>query len=293
MAVQPSEEAPASSEHFEIYGGDVILSFDDGDHKYFARSEETDYGHIDSSTQIKKSLAKPALLYWAVNQTIEYLEDNWEAGRAYDEVEIEEMLSDAKSARYKTSGKAMKIGTLVHDWIEEYVVAKIEGKAVQAIDPDQKEVDTDKVRDISFPYNEAARGACEQFLAWEKEAQPEWIASEQRSFSKNHQYAGTYDADAIIDGERVLIDFKTSKRIYDDYWLQLGAYVYAREEETHHTAQATGEKDRRIQYDQMLILRVPKREDQEFEVGLVEDREEIVEHAKTFLSLLQVHNWDS
>lgn len=629
--IDPSAEAPAGSEHFEIYNGDVVLSFDDGDHKYFARSEEEDYGHLDSTTQIKGALAKPALKYWAVNQTIEYLEEHWEPGRKYDEVEIEEMLSEAKSARYKTSGKAMKIGTLVHEWIEEYVKAKIQNKALDVIGPDQSEVDTDMVRDLSLPYNDEARGACEEFLKWEAQANPEWIASEQRAFSKNHEYAGTYDADVIIDGERVLLDFKglpldttlptpggattigevsvgdrvlgpdgepchvteksevhkrktyeitfddgstiiaddehqwmvdrrdknkrvdsfkedvvmtteemvsflsnnegldyqdthylyvnnpdpitlpekelpidpyvygawlgdgtkkggtmtgvdieifdevkdrgydysdphgnddskaptrtlyglrteliesdligsrdvpmdylrgsvsqrlellrglmdtdgsyneareqavfnssdeelakaveqlalslgerpyrvevdvngfgletttwrvswrctqfnpfllprkadlveirdglsthrqiksieevpavetqciavdsesscylatenwipthnTSKRIYDDYWLQLGAYVYAREEETHHMATETGDPNERIHYDQMLILRVPKREGQDFEVAVVDDREEIVNHAKTFLSLLQVHNWDS
>lgn len=281
----PSSEAPASAEQIEIYGGDVTLSFDSGKHKYYARSHEKDYGHIDSSTQILKTLAKPALLYWAVNQTIEYLEENLEPGRAYDEVEIDQLLSKAKSARYRTSNEALKIGTVVHDWIEKYIQAKIEGKSVGVIAPDQKEVNTDMVRDLSLPFNDQAQSSIQQFLAWEDTHDVEWVATEQRAFSKHHGYGGTYDADAFVDGKRSMVDWKTSKGIYESYWLQLGAYVYAREEELHYLGED-------VKYDQALILRVPKTGG-EFEAGLIGSREEITELAKVFLALYRVHQWNS
>jgi len=40
-------------------------------------------------------------------------------------------------------------------------------------------------------------------------------------------YAGTVDATAIIDDKLCVIDFKTSKKIYKPYHLQVAAYAHA------------------------------------------------------------------
>jgi len=290
-AVKPSAEATPPSVHYEMYGGDVTLSFDPEDHQYFARSEKEDFGRVVSSTQVLNNLAKPALQYWAVNETVDYIEEQWEPGRAYDEVEIDEILSDSKDARFSASGKAKKIGTLVHDWIEEYVNAKVEGKSVEILDPGQTPVSRDDMKSLTLPHNTDAQSAIHQFLNWTFGNDIEWIGAEQRAFSRKKRYAGTYDADAIVNGERVLLDWKTSKRIYDEYPLQTAAYVYAREEEGHHNRICHGMDE--VRYDQMMILRIPKREGQKFELWRSDSREQIVRLARIFHSLLKVHRWNS
>jgi hypothetical protein len=286
--MSPSEDAPTDAEHFPMYGGHGVLSFDPDDHQYFFQFEDQDYGNVISSTQVLDNLAKPGLRWWAVNETISFIEEKWNPGASYDEVAIESVLEDAKYARFKSSGEAKKVGTLVHQWIEQYVRAHVAGKAVTVIDPDQGEVDTDMVRDISLPYNDKAQDAIQQFLSWVEDHDIEWIAAEQRAVSKKLSYAGTYDAEAIIDGDRTLIDWKTSKGIYDEYPLQTAAYVYAREEESAYI-EAKGLGDR-VRYDQMMILRVPK-SGEEFEVWSESDRQRMVRLAQVFQSLLDVQIW--
>ncbi len=50
---------------------------------------------------------------------------------------------------------------------------------------------------------------------------------ERRIVNKDHRYAGTVDAIAIIGGKRGVLDIKTSQAIYRDYSLQTSAYMDA------------------------------------------------------------------
>lgn len=45
--------------------------------------------------------------------------------------------------------------------------------------------------------------------------------------SETHGYAGTFDLLCVIDGKRTLLDLKTSKRVYEEAFLQLEAYELA------------------------------------------------------------------
>jgi hypothetical protein len=63
-----------------------------------------------------------------------------------------------------------------------------------------------------------------EFLA---EIQPTFLYLEETVWSDTHRYAGSFDAIATIDGETVLLDWKTSKSVYDSVALQLSAYRYA------------------------------------------------------------------
>lgn len=57
-----------------------------------------------------------------------------------------------------------------------------------------------------------------------KEWTPKWIAVEQMVCSIKHNYAGTFDAFAVIGNERWLLDIKTSAGVYSETALQLAAY---------------------------------------------------------------------
>lgn len=65
------------------------------------------------------------------------------------------------------------------------------------------------------------------FNNWMEEYQPTLIQTERFVYSDKYKYAGTADMLCRINGENWLIDFKTSKAIYDEYGLQVRAYGYA------------------------------------------------------------------
>ena len=62
------------------------------------------------------------------------------------------------------------------------------------------------------------------YLGFIRTWQPKWIAVEQMVVSLKHDYAGTFDAFAVIAGERWLLDIKTSTGVYSETALQLAAY---------------------------------------------------------------------
>jgi hypothetical protein len=60
-------------------------------------------------------------------------------------------------------------------------------------------------------------------LAWQRDFEPEYLASEEMVYS-HRGYAGTLDAICVIAGETWLLDYKTSKGVYEETALQLAAY---------------------------------------------------------------------
>lgn len=100
------------------------------------------------------------------------------------------------------------IGTYVHERIERYFNGK---------DPKENEkiFDVDIEKKVNERYN--------IFLIWNKGCDPKPIKIEE-SYN-NNRYGGTVDAILEINGEVVLVDFKTSKKPYSIYFLQLGGYL--------------------------------------------------------------------
>lgn len=114
----------------------------------------------------------------------------------------------------KNLEKAALVGTKVHDWIESYINAQIWGYK-----PDLK------------PKGYLEENAIKAFQWWAHFKSIKWVCSERTIFSHSRWFAGTADALAWIDNHLVLIDFKTSGTIYDEYVSQLWAYGSALEEE--------------------------------------------------------------
>lgn len=53
---------------------------------------------------------------------------------------------------------------------------------------------------------------------------------EMHLFNQEFGYAGTCDYVGEFDGKKMVLDWKTSKRVYDNYPLQIAAYLYAYEQ---------------------------------------------------------------
>lgn len=63
------------------------------------------------------------------------------------------------------------------------------------------------------------------FLRWREGHSLRPVHCEHSFVSQALRYGGTPDCYCILDGDPVLLDFKTGKRIYDEYFVQLAAYA--------------------------------------------------------------------
>lgn len=64
------------------------------------------------------------------------------------------------------------------------------------------------------------------FGVWASEHKPTLLKNmiEVKVISEKHSYGGSFDFACMIGDELHVVDIKTSKKIYDSYWLQLNAY---------------------------------------------------------------------
>ncbi len=113
-------------------------------------------------------------------------------------------------------------GTAVHNAIESYILFGIS--------------------DIPDQY----AGYFEAFKDWWKENKPEVISTETQVYHKVLRYAGTADLLAVIGGERVLIDYKTSATV-NKMLTGVQTEAYAKAFESHGIA-----------FDRKMILHLMK-----------------------------------
>jgi hypothetical protein len=125
--------------------------------------------------------------------------------------------------------------------------------------------------------NEGSCNSINAFDEWRDELNPEWLDAERKIYCDRFKYAGTVDAVAKINGRVCVIDFKTSKKIYKPYHLQVTAY-----------AQAIKRIDGLRQWPLGMILRLDK------ETGLYQQKVfEPKDHFKTFVKCMELRQWSS
>ena len=209
----------------EMYGGQVVMTFNPRKHLYSANGII-----VPSVTKVTGVLDKPALIYWAVNETIAYIADSWQAGLEYNQAQIDSIVADAKGARFRVSQKALNIGSDAHDWLERYIKSQVLNTKMPEL-----------------PEYPPVLNAVTSYLEWEKAQDDiEYISSERRLYSMKYKYSGTADIMLRVNGELTLGDLKTSKGIYPEYFLQCAAYAQAWQEEDG------------VKVDKMSIIRIPK-----------------------------------
>lgn len=169
-----------------------------------------------SVTTIIGVLDKPALLYWAAEQTAAAAIDNlatWQAmlddrGR----VEAIKWLRDARFRMPKTYLSASSLGTVVHKVCETY--------ALSGTRP-TKEYVTELIVNAGGPQVDfdaevnVVRRMLNQFDGWLQRFTPSYQATEVTVYSPTYGYAGQSDGFLTIDGVRFIIDYKTSREPYD------------------------------------------------------------------------------
>lgn len=138
----------------------------------------------------------------------------------------------------QAKNNACSIGNAVHSMIECWIFGQ-----------DDFEPDEGTTKDTLI---EASEGLGE-YIKWSEYNNVEYLESEIRLASEKYQYGGTADGIAIIDGETVLIDFKTSAAVRAEHIIQLSAYKNVIEETTDY------------KIDRCIIVRITKGELEEGE----------------------------
>ena len=197
----------------------------DENHVYHLMPEDR---WLPGTTTVLDAKGKPFLAAWKVADLCErlgvkkateakvgwkqprYTGGLWKPGVSYTADEIAKTVNEARAGAFKKSEKAKSIGTDAHSWVEAAIMAEIRGAQYPAMPTDP----------------EAACSAM-AWMGWREGVKVEWMASEQVVGSREHVYAGTLDALAMVGGKPYIIDVKTSAAVYSDYWVQVSAYLNA------------------------------------------------------------------
>lgn len=123
------------------------------------------------------------------------------------------------STLYEKRDEAADAGTLAHALID----ASIHGEdAAGLLDGVAEETRT------------KAENAFAQFVKWRDQSGITIVATEMPLVSERYQFGGTPDAIGQIGDDLVLLDWKTSNGVYQDYLIQLAAYKELIEECTEY-----------------------------------------------------------
>ncbi|QDF14202.1 exonuclease [Microbacterium phage IAmGroot] len=159
-------------------------------------------------TSILKNLDKSFLQFWSAKMVAEEAVNNLDVLQDFMRRSPEAAIDMLKRAPQRNTKAAADMGSAAHDIFERMA-------AGESINPRY-------LHDDLQPF---ARHYAE-FL---DVCQPEFVAMEETVWSDEHQYAGSFDALAKIDGQLIWLDNKTTRSgIHEEVGLQLSAYRYAK-----------------------------------------------------------------
>ena len=200
-------------------GREFQLVFDPDVHSYKVDGEK-----VPSVTKVIDACFPKHLTDWAVAEGADFFKASLEPYRLAPTEDSGTFMLPARvvthiykgiQTAYKAIGKdAAQIGTIVHDWIESAIKYKMNGGAAP-----------------KTPKGDEVGNCIKAYKDWSRERKPVWLQTEQKIYYHDpggvNCYAGTVDAVAEVDGKLCVIDFKTSKKIYKPYHLQVAAYAQA------------------------------------------------------------------
>ncbi|WP_432157776.1 hypothetical protein [Streptomyces sp. bgisy153] len=161
---------------------------------------------VPGVTSVGNMLPKDYLTFWAAKESAEAAVTNWDVVSELCKRDPAGAVDYLKNAHRRKSKAATDLGSAAHDYFERLA----RGEVVH-----DRHVHMDVKPHVRW---------FREFLA---EIQPRFLHLEETVWSDEHRYAGSFDAIAEVDGETVILDWKTSARVYDSVALQLSAYRYA------------------------------------------------------------------
>lgn len=233
---------PTEKTSLKLYKDTVLIDFYPTSHRYKLKGEKKWLTSVTAATGI---INKPFLIPWAVGLARDHLIEMIERGTPITHDDVRKAC-DLHSVKKE---EAANIGSLVHAYAERYA----------------------KTRQLwSDEKNEKVLLGIGAFLEWVEEHDVTFLKSESLCYSKEHNFVGTFDALAEVDGKLSLVDYKTSSGIYPEYSIQASAYALALVEEYD------------LPIEQTVIVRFDK------ETGKLEtlEEEEFGPYQDTFLNCL-------
>ncbi len=232
----------------ELYDGNEILKFDEHHHVY-----RVDDNIVPSVTSICGIIDKGWPPNYIKSQARKYFKENIETRFPGSKENIIGLHDESLDAHKKHSSEAMEIGSHVHSTVESML------------------------RDPSFDqeWDEDMSPSISAFLKFylRNDIEPDFL--EKKIYSKKYNYAGTLDFAGRLNGEQVIIDWKTSSTIRDKHKLQLSAYHQAMKEEG-------------FEYHKGVIVRLGK--DADLEIRRL-DKEELERHFEVFEAALELYRF--
>lgn len=152
--------------------------------------------------------------------------------------------------------EAAAIGTLAHAMVQAHL--------------QKEEIDYDRYSKMQI---DLAENSLISFFEWKKRHEILVYQCETPLVSEKMKYGGTIDCYCLLDGVPTLLDFKTGKAVYDEYFVQLAAY-----------AELLREKE--LPVEECRILRIGRDETEGFEERTVKNTEKYFE---IFQNLLNVY----
>lgn len=216
-----------------LYNGRHTVDFRKNSHRYFIDGQ----AKPGVTTIINKTLAKPDLMLWPLDMAIKYLTPLLPTVTEAD-------LDGARQAHAKRRDKGADTGTIIHSLVEQYLRVGIVDLTPYSLNPE-------------------VMAAFDGFQTWQEAAKPEVVAVEQVVYSDQYDYAGTFDSILRINGKTYLCDLKTTNTsrsapqgIYAEYFVQLGAYYYAYEEQRQYELANGGTN--LVKIDDLMVLSCKK-----------------------------------
>ena len=251
------------------------ISYNDKNHSYNRNSDGKLLAGVSSVSELAKSKdAGNFLKQWAVNESISYIDTNWDIKKVYTKGDKAKILKDSKYVHNQKSKDATDIGTYFHDFLEQYIKARINGIPFH-----------NPINNISLS------NAFVEFLKWERKNKVIWIASEMLVYNEELEVAGRLDALAYVNGKITIIDFKVANTVSPSYYLQTIGYWLCLE--------SMG-----IIVEDRLIIRLPKTEkkkvwnDETKQYNMVDNLVEFLPiptdinfDKKTFIFCRQIYKW--
>lgn len=212
----------------DLYQGRARCTFRPGNHTYSMQV----HGHVEklwqpSVTGILGMKAKPQLVGWAAKESLRYVGKRFgEFQSKYSEMEavpardLQNWLSDAEDG-WKEDGTATTIGTVAHRFAYEELRYRAGLTAVKPRYP--LVADPVLMPDFTPAMLEAANSSVKDAVDFFDQHEFKPLLMERPLWMPQEGFCGTPDFIGYIDGELCVADYKTSKRIYAEYWMQLAA----------------------------------------------------------------------
>lgn len=177
---------------------------------------------------------------------------------------------------YEIKNEATSIGKIFHDSILSYYTNEnFIFKPPENIPAKQKEI---------------LNRLFDSFVNWEKSSGFKFIHGEVPFVCLLHGFGGTIDCIGTIDNKPVILDWKTSNRLSDEYCIQIAAYIYLLRM-GHYVGEGRLDIDRDFRDNVSgMLVRFDKNKPIRPVVKEINERE-FIKYLNVFISLVNAYYW--